>query len=298
MATITRTSAPSEAILPDRVRRILACPFCRLAPRFEDGIVRCAICGRAFQLRGPVPVMLEGPPVTAGEGSLRRRMSDHPLARPLLRLADRAASDYRPFQANRRLPALIAAAGEAATLLNIGSGRTRHAPNMVNIDIGAFPQVDVVGDAQRLPILDATADLAVCTALLEHVPDPAAVVAEIRRTLRPGGLAFVETPFLQPYHEGPDDYQRYTIMGLRRLFSGFTVLECGVVGGPASTFCAAARELAAITLSFGSDTAYKLLRRAVALGLFPLRYLDALLVTRPLAHRAAFGLFIVARKEE
>jgi len=241
--------------------------------------------------------MLETSPVTAGEGSLRQRMLGYHLGKSLLRLTDQAAADYRSSEANRRLPALIAAAGERATLLNIGSGQTRHAPHMVNIDIGAFPQVDIVGDAQQLPILDAAADLAVCTALLEHVPDPAAVVAEMRRTLRPGGLAFVETPFLQPYHEGPDDYQRYTIMGLRHLFSGFTVLECGVVGGPASTFCAAAREFAALTLSFRSETAYKLLRRAVGLVLFPLRYLDALLVRRPLAHRAAFGLYIVARKE-
>lgn len=297
MVTKTRTSLLSEAQVPDRVRRILACPFCHVAPRFEDGALRCATCGRAFQLRGAVPIMLEGSPVTAGESSLRRRISGYPPAKSLLRLTDRAAADYRSPEANRRLPALIAAAGEGATLLNIGSGQTRHTPDMVNIDIDAFPQVDIVGDAQQLPIVDAAADLAICSALLEHVPDPAAVVAEMRRTLRPGGVAFVETPFLQPYHEGPDDYQRYTIMGLRRLFSGFTVLECGVVGGPASTFCAAAREFGAITFSFGNETAYKLLRRAIALPLFPLRYLDALLVRLPLAHRAAFGLYLVARRE-
>lgn len=297
MVTTTRRSFLSEAQVPDRVRRILACPFCRVAPRFEDGAVRCATCGRTFQLRGAVPVMLEGSPVTAGGDGLRRRMSGHPLGSSLLRLTDRATVDYRSPEADRRLPALIAAAGEGATLLNIGSGQTRHAPHMVNVDVGTYAQVDIVGDARELPILDGAADLAVCSAVLEHVADPVAAVAEMRRTLRPGGVAFVETPFMQPYHEGPDDYQRFTIMGLRRLFSRFTILECGVVGGPASAFCAAAREFGAITLSLGNETAYKLLRRAIGLPLFPLRYLDALLVRHPHAHRAAFSLYIVARKE-
>lgn len=51
--------------------------------------------------------------------------------------------------------------------------------------LGALPNVDVRrGTLETLPIDDATLDLAVVTLVLAYVDDPAAVLAEIRRTLR------------------------------------------------------------------------------------------------------------------
>jgi len=56
------------------------------------------------------------------------------------------------------------------------------------------PVADYVrGDAAHLPFEDASFDRVHASWLLEHVPDPAAVVREARRVLKPGGLAcFVE----------------------------------------------------------------------------------------------------------
>jgi SAM-dependent methyltransferase len=45
------------------------------------------------------------------------------------------------------------------------------------------------GDALALPFPDAQFDLVVCRHLLQAVPDPAKVVSEIRRVLKPGGRA-------------------------------------------------------------------------------------------------------------
>lgn len=79
---------------------------------------------------------------------------------------------------------------------------------------GARP--DVYADGAALPFADACMDGVVCLEVLEHVPDPSLVVAEIARVLRPGGSAWISMPFLYPLHDAPHDFQRYTEFGLRR----------------------------------------------------------------------------------
>ena len=50
------------------------------------------------------------------------------------------------------------------------------------------------GEAQRLPFPDGTFDLVTCQTVLIHMPDPAAVIAEMKRVTRPGGLVMVAEP--------------------------------------------------------------------------------------------------------
>ena len=47
------------------------------------------------------------------------------------------------------------------------------------------------GDAASLPVDDASFDAALCVQVLEYVADPTAALAEIHRTLRPGGRVVV-----------------------------------------------------------------------------------------------------------
>lgn len=49
------------------------------------------------------------------------------------------------------------------------------------------------GHGEALPVEDATFDLAYCCDVLEHVDDVGAVLREIRRALRPGGLFVYDT---------------------------------------------------------------------------------------------------------
>jgi ubiquinone/menaquinone biosynthesis C-methylase UbiE len=49
-------------------------------------------------------------------------------------------------------------------------------------------------DAAALPVADQTADVLIATAVIEHVADPRRFVSEVRRVVRPGGLAFITTP--------------------------------------------------------------------------------------------------------
>ena len=51
----------------------------------------------------------------------------------------------------------------------------------------------VQGDVRHVPLADAVADVVVAGEILEHVTDPAAVVAHATRVLHPGGTLVVDT---------------------------------------------------------------------------------------------------------
>jgi SAM-dependent methyltransferase len=52
----------------------------------------------------------------------------------------------------------------------------------------------VAADAQRLPLRSGSVDFCFCDQVVEHVPDSAAVIAEIWRVLRAGGAAYIGAP--------------------------------------------------------------------------------------------------------
>lgn len=115
--------------------------------------------------------------------------------------------------------------------LNVGSKAVKFGPNWINLDVVPGPGVDVVGDAHALPFPDARFDAVVLSAVLQYCRNPWRVIEEVRRVLRPGGVALVNAPFLQPYckEAGSIDRYRFSRDGLCALFDeGFEVLESGV----------------------------------------------------------------------
>ena len=92
----------------------------------------------------------------------------------------------------------------------------------------------VHGDAQRLPFPDGTFDTVVCLEVLEHVPNPDAALQEASRVLKPEGHLLLSTPFLYPIHDAPNDYRRWTWLGLKAMArsSGLRVVSLRTLGSP------------------------------------------------------------------
>lgn len=101
------------------------------------------------------------------------------------------------------------------------------------IDIYVSPTVDYVADAHFLPFADTSFDGVWIQAVLEHVVSPEQVAQEIRRVLKPGGIVYAETAFMQQVHGGPYDFSRFTVTGHRFLFRDFAAIDLGGNGGPA-----------------------------------------------------------------
>ena len=192
----------------------------------------------------------------------------------------------------------LAENGPAMTVVNLGSGPLGlpGRPDIINVDITPFDCVDICADAADIPFPDASVDCIFNLAMLEHVPDPHAVLGEMRRVLRPGGRICCFIPFCQPLHAAPSDYNRWTMNGARELFRGFDSLEVAVGAGPTSGWLWTTVEWLSLLFSFGSAKARDVLALGLMLALFPLKHLDRLLERRPGAERIASGFFITGLK--
>jgi SAM-dependent methyltransferase len=81
-----------------------------------------------------------------------------------------------------------------------------------------YAPVTYVCDLTAIPVEDARFDFVVFNQVLEHVPDPLAVLLELKRVLKPGGKLICTTPLFYEEHLQPYDFYRYTQFGHRILF--------------------------------------------------------------------------------
>jgi SAM-dependent methyltransferase len=128
--------------------------------------------------------------------------------------------------------------GFKGLIVNIGGGAfpyRNYFPNcrMINIDLKLAEGIDICATfINSLPLLSSSADVILCTNVLEHVPHPQSLVREMHRVLRPGGSVIHFTPFMFPYHPDPEDYWRFTEKCLEKLiYADFVVEQKKIVGG-------------------------------------------------------------------
>jgi len=71
---------------------------------------------------------------------------------------------------------------------------------------GGYGAIDLRCDAIAIPLPDGACDAILCTEVLEHVPEPARVVAEAARLLRPDGTLLLTAPLGSGLHQEPHHY--------------------------------------------------------------------------------------------
>jgi len=100
-------------------------------------------------------------------------------------------------------------------------GRLR---NYVAVDVRRTPLVTVVARGEQLPLAGAQFDLVICTQVLEYVADPASVIAEIHRVLKPGACLLLSVPAIFP-RDSEHDSWRFMPQSLRILLHSFRNIE-------------------------------------------------------------------------
>jgi SAM-dependent methyltransferase len=296
---------------PDRLAELLSCPTCRSPLRStglgficSDG--QCAMSKKVFPAAGGQPVLVdfadsilaEDEVLQSGGGSAILRGGG--MARKSAVLRTMLPSNDVAENNARRLLALAKQSVERPVLLVVGGGSpgegTAHlyddpSIDLVGFDIYASPITQFIADAHRIPLTDESVDAVWIQAVLEHVLDPWAVVAEIHRVLTHRGVVYAETPFMQQVHEGPYDFTRFTESGHRWLFRKFDLIDSGVALGPATQFLWSVDHLVRSVL--------RSVRAGVLakLALFWIKYFDRLADPRHAADSAS-AVYFLGRKSD
>lgn len=160
---------------------------------------------------------------------------------------------------------------------------------IISLDVYRSEHTDLVADAHSLPLLEGAIDGVWIQAVLEHVLSPKQVVAEIYRVLRPGGIVYAETPFMQQVHEGPYDFTRFTESGHRWLFRRFERIDSGAERGPFTVL------LWSIRYAFAGLLRSHRAATLICTLLFWLRYFDQL-VPEAYAIDGASDFYFLGRK--
>ena len=99
--------------------------------------------------------------------------------------------------ATKNAPILDAGCGTGLNLRHLPKGSVGLDINPRNLEIlrERLPNHTLVeGDVEALPFEDGSFGTILCTEVLEHIPDPAAALAEYRRVLQPGGVLIGSVP--------------------------------------------------------------------------------------------------------
>jgi SAM-dependent methyltransferase len=296
--------------ISNAVQELLCCPKCKSK---LDRAENCFIC-TSTECCGRFPIV-NGIPILIDEESSLFRIDDFVYRHDttfdlspgklsgLRRFSPSLGQNLKARQNYKRLTNLLLTETRNPLVLVIGGSIlgqgmetiTRQAAlELVETDVSFGPRTALICDAHEIPFQDGSFDGVIAQAVLEHVVNPYHCADEIKRVLKPNGLVYAETPFMQQVHLGRYDFTRFTYLGHRRLFRNFVEIDSGAAGGPGM---ALAWSYQYFLLSFTRSRAIrpwiKVFARFTA---FFLKYLDHYLISKPGTLDAASSFYFLGRK--
>lgn len=290
------------------LQTLWACPSCHGSLHNKNGLY-CSSCGTKYRLAGEVPVFLKKKlsRATLSVGGFRDKLRKHPRffsafekVHAIMGPPDSTSAKQVTLNGKKvDWPAyeLLRNSGKKK-ILNIGSSPVKAYEDSVNLDIDLFDNVDVVADGKQLPFKNNSFDLIFIEMVLEHVDESEKVIAEAYRVLKKGGKMYVSIPFMHVFHGSPNDFNRYTLNGLRRRFElqGLKVTEAAVLSGPSAAMSQMLRNYLAMLFSFKSDFLFSFFLNVFGWITFPIKYLDWLMNHHPKAHLMANTIYAIGVK--
>jgi len=200
---------PTEKAGLAHLEQILMCPYCGGALGLNTH-ARCTNCDTSFQVRDGVPIITDNPGDYLDRSDPNKHKQTNPYSNATLRV----------IEENRN-----------GLVLDFGAGfppEDNLFDHVIRLDLILYPTTSVIVNTHTLPFRDGSFDAVISESVLEHVPDPFHFAREAYRLLKPGGVLHVETAFLQPYHDDPNNYFNMSISGVRQVFKEFEEVETGV----------------------------------------------------------------------
>ena len=193
--------------------------------------------------------------------------------------ARRALYDYQRDPVDlpgAALAALDGIGGPGDVVVDVGTGtgvhtewlrRDRPELRVVAVDRSPAMAADILADAEQLPFADGCAAAALAMHMLYHVARIPAAVAELRRVVRPGGVAVLST-------NGPGDKPELEQLW-RAVLNGLTGTDPAPLGQPHDRF--GLNHGALLEAAFGQVSLQRFDRTAIVPGPEPLlAYLGSL----------------------
>lgn len=150
-------------------------------------------------------------------------------------------SDYLVYRPLIELLTANIARHATGKVLDIGCGNKPYLdlfPKSVSEYVGCdivqsdLNRVDIICEANNIPLESNSMDTVFSTQVIEHVADHNGLLSEANRILKPGGKIIVSGPMYWQLHEEPHDYFRFTRYGFSYLlkkhgFKEIAIQPCG-----------------------------------------------------------------------
>jgi len=278
-----------------KLKSVLACPACQGALNFGDTEAVCLVCSARYPIRQGKIYFIQVSGRADELDTLKGRLKNW-LGNYYYRIGVNVIAPTYPFNYLRKVREFFDP--ESQLVVDLGCGNHRIDENIIGLDLFDYAAVDVVCDLNQLPFKTDSVDGFISRSVLEHVPEPAAIVRQLYGKTRPGGYGIHLIPFLFPFHASPYDYMRFTHAGQKILFREWQMVEQTNPTGPITLGLLCLIEFLSIVLSLGNPKIKGYIYLLLCAGLFPLKYLDVLFVNRKSFFAMAPSILAVVRKHE